>query len=204
MSRWLRVARLISDIAVPPVLAIPVYTVSSLYDQIRNGAAGGFILAGLFFSITFSLTIPAGFIVYQFRHNKVSELHIPVRQQRNLPYAINIVSNFVGFMLIARFLGLGALAAVMLINVALGCVVTLVNLYWKISAHVIGAGMPLAVLVWFFGWAALPFFLLIPLVGWARLYLKAHTLSQVVAGAILGFTLTFLLIVLIFHPAGWI
>jgi membrane-associated phospholipid phosphatase len=66
----------------------------------------------------------------------------------------------------------------------------LINSRWKISAHSAGLSGPLTVLAWIFGFKTLPLFLLIPLVGWSRLYLKAHTFWQVVAGTVLGIFMT--------------
>jgi membrane-associated phospholipid phosphatase len=37
-----------------------------------------------------------------------------------------------------------------------------------------------------YGEAPLPFLVLIPLVGWSRVYLRAHTMMQVLAGIALG------------------
>ena len=49
-----------------------------------------------------------------------------------------------------------------------------------------------------FGERPLPFYVLIPLVGWSRVYLRAHTLLQVVAGVVLALGST-LLFFRIFH-----
>ncbi|CUS83888.1 PAP2 superfamily protein, partial [Candidatus Kryptonium thompsonii] len=59
-----------------------------------------------------------------------------------------------------------------------------------------GLSGPLSVLAWIFGYKAMPLFLLIPLVGWSRLYLRAHSFWQVVGGAVLGIVSTFVQIYL--------
>ncbi len=65
-------------------------------------------------------------------------------------------------------------------------VVQFITRYWKISTHALGITAPLVALTILYGAAPLPFLVLIPIVCWARVYLKAHTLLQVVAGAALG------------------
>ncbi len=68
--------------------------------------------------------------------------------------------------------------------------VTAINTKWKISAHAVGASGPLTSLAITFGWEVLPLFVLMLVVAWARIELKAHTRSQVTAGALLGILLT--------------
>ena len=51
---------------------------------------------------------------------------------------------------------------------------------------------PLVALTVLFGERPVPFYVLIPLVGWSRVYLRAHTLLQVVAGTVLALVTTLL------------
>jgi membrane-associated phospholipid phosphatase len=65
-------------------------------------------------------------------------------------------------------------------------VVQIITMYWKISTHALGITAPLVASLYLFGREPLPFFVLIPIVCWARVYLKAHTILQVIAGTALG------------------
>ncbi|MBV8354115.1 MAG: phosphatase PAP2 family protein, partial [Candidatus Eremiobacteraeota bacterium] len=65
-------------------------------------------------------------------------------------------------------------------------VVGYITRYWKISTHALGITAPLVVVTYLYGFEPLPFWVLVPLVGWSRIYLKAHTPLQVVAGSLLG------------------
>ena len=56
-------------------------------------------------------------------------------------------------------------------------VVQYITRYWKISTHAIGITAPLVALTLLYGNQTLPFLILIPMVCWARVYLKAHTLA---------------------------
>ena len=58
-------------------------------------------------------------------------------------------------------------------------VVQYITRYWKISTHALGITAPLAALTLLYGRQPLPFMVLIPMVCWARVYLKAHTIMQV-------------------------
>jgi membrane-associated phospholipid phosphatase len=60
-----------------------------------------------------------------------------------------------------------------------------VTLYWKISVHAAGAAGVATLVTALVGVPAVVF-LPVLLVAWSRLYLRRHTLSQVVAGGLLG------------------
>lgn len=71
-------------------------------------------------------------------------------------------------------------------------VMMLISLKWKISIHASGISGPFTFLVYVLGTVFLPLYLLILPVGWARIELRAHSLSQVLAGFLLTILLTWL------------
>jgi membrane-associated phospholipid phosphatase len=68
----------------------------------------------------------------------------------------------------------------------------LINKHWKISAHAMGAAGPLAAVTYAFGPIGLLFIVIVFLVGWSRIKLKVHNLTQVIAGVLLAFISTYL------------
>jgi hypothetical protein len=62
---------------------------------------------------------------------------------------------------------------------------------WKISLHLVGITGATTVLVLIFGPLALGLTPLVPLVGWARWQMHAHTLAQAVAGTALAVAIAF-------------
>ena len=86
----------------------------------------------------------------------------------------------------------------LLLVVAATCVLSVagwvVTLRMKISLHMLvsAGGVPLAVAFW--GPPAWGAGLLVALVGWARWQVRAHTLAELSAGVVLGFSLTALLV----------
>jgi hypothetical protein len=69
-------------------------------------------------------------------------------------------------------------------------VVLVVTLFWRVSIHMAGLTGPITALILVFGIQySLLFLLAVPL-GWARTELKAHTLPQVVFGAVVGVVTT--------------
>lgn len=59
----------------------------------------------------------------------------------------------------------------------------IITRYWKISTHAFGIAGPFAVMFLLFKLQPLPYVALVPLVCWARVYLRAHTIGQVLVGA---------------------
>jgi membrane-associated phospholipid phosphatase len=55
-----------------------------------------------------------------------------------------------------------------------------------------GAAGPFAALCFVYGLSALPFILILFMIGWSRIFLKCHNIYQVLAGGLLGFISTIL------------
>ena len=129
------------------------------------------------------------------------DIQIENPEQRTVPYLYAALGfGFWAYLMIAilhaplylGFIAIGAMAAIGLI--------TLINRWWKISAHLTGMGGLIGGLfAYCLGIGALPtvgtlclWFGLSLILMYARLYLKAHTPSQVAAGWLLGMICTFL------------
>jgi membrane-associated phospholipid phosphatase len=69
--------------------------------------------------------------------------------------------------------------------------ITLSNFKTKISSHTAGLTSPFTAFFYLFGMFALPFFILLPIIIWARLELNAHSISQLFGGAIIGSIITY-------------
>lgn len=152
---------------------------------------------------TFLLTclIPLSAIWIRIKRGIIQDIQIENPEQRTVPYLYAALGfGFWAYLMISvlraplyiGFIALGATAAIGLI--------TLINRRWKISAHLTGIGGLIGGLFTYcLGIGALPtvgtfcLWLSITLViMYARLYLKAHTPSQVSVGWLLGMLCTFL------------
>lgn len=152
---------------------------------------------------TFLLTclIPMSAIWIRIKRGMIQDIQIDDPEQRTIPYLYaGLGFGFWAYLMIAilhaplyiGFIALGAMGAIGLI--------TLINRWWKISAHLTGIGGLLGGLFSYcLGIGALPtigtlclWFGLTLVLMYTRIYLKAHTASQVSAGWILGLTCTFL------------
>lgn len=75
----------------------------------------------------------------------------------------------------------------------------LITLVWKISAHTAGIAGPTTALLFVFGTWILPLYVLSILMIWSRVKLRAHTLTQAVAGIVVAITITSL-VYAVFYP----
>lgn len=68
-----------------------------------------------------------------------------------------------------------------------------ISFFWKISGHAGGIALAVGLLIAWYGWDWWPILLLVPLMGWARVVSKNHTVAQVTAGVLYswGLLITF-------------
>ncbi len=174
-----RIAGLISHILNPAGVALIVW----VGWWIGHPGDGLVVLVG----VLFYAVLPALSILNMVRTGAMDTLYPTVRAQRNGLLLVGALSYGVG---VGVLWTMGAdrllLAAGMSFTVAT-LLVYCINLRWKISIHCVGVGgaVGLGILAWGIdrAWLGL---LAVLLVAWSRLYVRAHTRLQVVAGLGLG------------------
>ena len=141
----------------------------------------------------FTLIVPLLILLLTMKLGAVSNFQIDIRRQRTAPYLLTLVSYG-----ICLYMFYEIRVPFLLLLLSWGVIVSLlaliiINFWWKISAHATSAGGFLAaVLLWngLFHINSTGFvisiILLCGLIGFARLYLRAHTPMQVFAGFLLG------------------
>lgn len=179
-----RFARAVSDVLCPPVLAIP----AMLLCMWLCGMNSTLPYAAVYFLI--AVIAPVVYVVYLVRTGQVQDFHLPVRKERIRPFLASVISSVVAW-LVLRWLQapplFTGLIGALIIQVAILLVITV---FWQISIHTASAAgfVVFAMLATWpvLGLASLAWIPLVPLVAWSRLYLKRHTMSQIVIGAGVG------------------
>jgi hypothetical protein len=189
--RWdERLAHWISDVLSPPVIAV-----AGLVFIVQRMETLADWWWALYF-MTLTVLIPVGYIVWKMRRGEITDFHVRVREQRIRPLSLTLAGGLASL----TGLWLGNASQILLLLAGMGVAqvgfILFVTLHWKISGH--GAAITsLAVfLCGLYGLVAAPTLLAIPLVAWARVRIRRHTVAQTALGALAGaaFTLGVLLL----------
>lgn len=185
-----RAARLFSNVVSPPVMFAVVGLVISLYSRPFVEALAWAAIFGFFVSLA-----PILFVLHLLRTGRIHELHMSNTGERTLPYAVAMLGSLIVFGLVALLQGPDLLRCLTLLNITSLLAVGLINHFWLISFHSMGAAAMSMVLGQVFGPAvAIALLPLIAVVVAVRLYLRRHTVAQVVAGLLLGVASVLLLV----------
>lgn len=189
-----QLATLISKILNPQYVAIP------LFWFVSHRSSSGFTNALRWFAIcTCSIIIPVFlFTTVQVKRGHFTDAHVSVRQQRTQLYIFGGTWVLICLIMAIYLHAPPAVIAMLLAMLVSNSVAMLINLFWKVSVHTGGITGAAVVLIILFGTVALPMILLVFLMGWARFTLKKHTISQIVAGALVAAIIT----VLVFYLFG--
>ncbi len=183
-----KLARIISTLFVPPSFTIILFSIlaftieSELTKQV----------------ITIIIAILFGFIAqiilfFSFKkRNKIADLDASIKEERTAPFLISVGFYLIGLAVLIFFKMNIVSIAFWFCYISNTLIAIFINLKWKISAHTMGASGPLAAAAYVFGPIVLWFFILVILIGYSRIQLKVHSLSQVTAGVLFGFLSTYL------------
>ena len=178
--RW--TAAIISLILHPFILPVAtILVIAPTYATTFRQALLWSTVTALFVSV-----VPSVFIFALFRSGKISNLNLEAKDQRMKPLLFSQVSVIVGAGVLWRMGAPEAVSWLCVAHAINGLIFLLITLRWKISFHagvVAGCVTAMALLVGS-GWTWLG--LTIPIVGWARVYRKRHTVLQTVVAALIA------------------
>lgn len=183
-------ARIVSNIFLPPLFTVTSFILIAL--NYENSQFHKLIV--IFSGLIFGNLIPISLFIFLLKRKKIINIDAEIKEERTAPLIINIFL-FVFALIICFFAGVSnyslSLWSAYLLNTIL---LTVINLNWKISAHMMGIGGGLAVFYFHFGFTSVLFFPFVILLGWARIKLKCHSFYQVAAGFLVSFTVTYFVI----------
>jgi len=176
------VARIFSTIFNPFLTALALFVLVA-HAKSKDTPTFWFFL----FTSTFFTSIgPMLYVLWLYAHDKISDLDMSVRGERERVFGIFVIFYALGTLVLWLLRAPPLLTASMAGYMGASLVTQYITRYWKISTHALGISAPLVVLIYLYGLQPLPFLVLIPIVGWSRIYLRAHTILQVAAGTGLG------------------
>jgi hypothetical protein len=148
-----------------------------------------------------SAIFPMLILYSMYRFKLIKNLNMDSREERIYPYAATSIFFFLTTYMIYQ-INISPVYYYVMIAASICAVATLlINIYWKISAHTVSMGGMLGILVALQSvllidilWLIAVTIMLAGLVGFARLRAGTHTQAQVYAGYVLGYLVSFLLV----------
>ncbi len=146
---------------------------------IRGNVTGVFIWI---VSAALLIGVPLALILIALRKKIVSNWDVSERRQRPKVLVVLLAWEAANVFILRVLVPSGVLTTFLfLLTVLVGF--TLITLRWKISGHALAAALASGMIVSWYGWRWWPLLSIVPLVGWARVVRRDHTVGQVVAGA---------------------
>ena len=171
-----------------PVFVLGIVIVLVSFEA--SGLGTWIVLCALI-ALFFTVFAPWGVVLYMRRQGEISELFIPERRDRLRPLLFYCASSWLGVGILYLIHSPPAIYALMVCVAVQGTIALLITMQWKISLHAMGLWAACGVVIALYGswWAVVP----AGLVSWARLALRAHSVSQVLVGSIVGAGVAFLI-----------
>ncbi|MBI3342707.1 hypothetical protein HY032_00940 [Candidatus Gottesmanbacteria bacterium] len=168
-----------------PMWIVPAITVlGARYSGLEDSKFIRFLLI----LVVFMLGIP---LLLRLRFTKAKGLSgWDIKNRADRPKAIAVLL-FVGLLnvTLARIFGNASLVNLFVFYELWLVGYLIISLKWKISGHAGGIALATGLAIGWFGWRWWPILFFVPLIGWARVVTKDHTIAQVIAGALYSWCL---------------
>lgn len=188
-----KIARIISTLFVPPSFTIIVFTLFAFVLETDTLKKNVTILVALTFGFCAQIVL---FLILR-KRGKLIDLDASVKEERTIPFLISVGFYLIGLIILILFHVSIISIAFWFCYISNTLITIVINKYWKISAHAMGASGPLAAVTYIFGPVAMFFSIVVALVGWSRIHLKVHDIFQVLVGILFAFTSTYLQILFV-------
>ncbi|OPY23639.1 MAG: hypothetical protein A4E27_01446 [Methanobacterium sp. PtaU1.Bin242] len=179
-----QLARTISTYSSPLLVSVLVFIGINYYLL-----KGYDFLTVTFTSIFFVFLLPS-IPAYLWMKKNIVDFELPKKEDRFYPLLYFLLSYLIGAIVLYIISAPPITTVLMFCYFSNTLLVLLISQFWKISIHSVGIVGPVIALIYVLGYVGLVFTVLIPLVMWSRVYLKKHSLSQVIAGACMAFAST--------------
>jgi membrane-associated phospholipid phosphatase len=191
---WTDLARIFSTVCNPFVTSLALFVILA---SVRSRTNADFWVL-LFNSAFFTSIGPMIYVFWLYATGRISDLDMSIRSERERVFVVFVIFFALGTIDLWMIGAPSILTASMAGYAMSSLVVQWITRYWKISTHALGITAPLIALCVLYGSRPVPFLVLIPIVCWARVYLRAHTVLQVLAGVALA-TVSTLVVFRLFH-----
>ena len=149
----------------------------------------------------FTILLPTLLISLYRHHQRWTLIELGQRERRMVPYVISILSYFICVYIMESMHIPHFMASILIVALMIQIICSIVNVWWKISTHTAAIGGVEGAIVAFsiiFGFNPV-FWICVAIIvagmlGTSRMILRQHSLSQVVAGFLLGCIVGFMIL----------
>lgn len=178
-------------------LNAPFITIATFIPLILFGGKDIPLLVAI--TSVFGGILPLVMVYAMLKFDFIKDFYAQDRDTRMVPFLWTTLFYLLGAISLVIVDAPAAVTALMACYFVNGVVLMLITLKWKISIHASGVTGPFTALIYALGGWMIPLLLVVIPVGWARVELKAHSVKQVTAGAILSGLLTWVQMSIYLH-----
>jgi len=146
-----------------------------------------------FLCFLFGTVVPYLYIWFLYKKKKINDMHIPEKEDRIKPLVVACISYIIIFIILYVLEGPLFLKSIFAVIIVSTIILTIITYFWKICLHASGITFMVITFNILFGKWMLLMIPLIPLIGWARVRIKKHTVGQVILGTGITAIVTFLI-----------
>jgi len=189
-----KIAKTISIIFHPMIFSLLVFTIIIF----NNGVIHPHPYKVLLTCFIFSNLLPITTLFILQKKGIISDLDASIKKERIMPLYLGVLFAIIGYVLLYIQEASVLVKGLMFCTITNTIIIIIITRYWKISIHAMGISGLLSVLWMHNKEYPLIMFIIIILVAYSRVILKAHNISQVTIGSILGLFLTLIQIHFLF------
>lgn len=189
-------AKIISYVFDGSFISIPILLIICLIVVDNKIEAVGWA----FLCLLFGVVIPYLYVVFLYKKKEINNIHIPKKEDRIKPLLVSCISYTICFIVLYVLDGPLFLKSIFAVSVVSIIILTIITYFWKISLHTSWITFIVITFNILFGRWMLLMIPLIPVIAWARVRIKEHTVNQVVLGVGISTITTFF----IFYNYGFI
>ncbi len=151
-----------------------------------------------FLSFFFSTVLPVVTVLYLKNQGLIKDLEASNRKERLLPMAFGALFFLIGFIILRKINSPIIIQGIMFCSLINTIIVWLITSHWKISIHTLSVSSGVTIF-WLLDYKYFfPMLLILSLTAVSRLITNSHTLSQTIAGIVIGIISTYAQLVLLF------
>jgi len=177
-----RLARLVSNILNPFIVSVIVIVLLAVKDASSTADAMKWALISLAISVLPIFIV----VIFLIHRKKLDGFFANPREQRSVVYILASALGAIGCGILWYLDAPELLAVAFTAGLASIVVFTGINYFWKISLHTAFTAASVTVIIMVYGATAAWTLVFLPLMAWARIELKQHSVAQVITGGLLA------------------